>query len=44
MRSRWFLVLLLVAVVGALAYAVGLPSPVVYVVRGVLRHFAYSHR
>ena len=43
MRGRWFLVLVLVAVVGALAYAVGLPSPLVYVIRGVLRHFVYSH-
>jgi hypothetical protein len=39
---RWFLVLIVVAAVSAAAYAVGLPSPVVYVIRGVARHYAYG--
>jgi hypothetical protein len=43
-RGRhWFLVLLLVAAVGAAAYAIGLPYVVVYVIRGVVRHLAYHH-
>lgn len=40
--SRWFFALVLAAAAGALAYAVGVPYPVVYVVRGVVRHVVYS--
>lgn len=40
---RWLLVLVLVAAVGVIAYGVGLPYPVVYVVKGVVRHLAGGH-
>lgn len=43
MRSyRWLLALAVVAAVGTAAYAAGLPYPVVYVLRGIARHFAYG--
>lgn len=42
MRGRWLLAIVLAAVVGAIGYAVGLPSPVVYVLRAIARHFASS--
>lgn len=41
-RGRWLIALVIVALVGTASYAIGLPYPVVYVVRGIARHFAYG--
>jgi hypothetical protein len=38
MRGRWLLAVVVAAGVGAVAYAAGLPSPVVYILRAVARH------
>jgi hypothetical protein len=39
---RWLFALVVVALVGGVAYAVGVPAPVVYLLRGIARHFLYS--
>ncbi len=43
MRGRWFLLVLLGAAIGAVLYAGGVPGPIVYVIRGVAMHLAYTH-
>jgi hypothetical protein len=42
MGGRWFFAIVAGAVVGVVAYAVGLPAPVVYVLRSVARHLAHG--
>jgi hypothetical protein len=42
-RRRWFFVLLLGAAIGTVLYSVGVPYPIVYIVRGIATHFAYSY-
>jgi hypothetical protein len=42
-RFRWVGVIFFGAAVGAALYAVGVPSVLVYIIRGVLVHLAYSH-
>jgi hypothetical protein len=38
---RYVVALVFAAAVGALLFAEGVPAPVVYVVRSLLRHFIY---
>lgn len=42
-RHYWFFVLLVGAAITTALYAVGVPSPLVYIIRGVATHLAYSH-
>jgi hypothetical protein len=40
---RWYAALVAAAIVGAVLYAGGLPYPVVYVIRSIVRHLVGSH-
>jgi hypothetical protein len=39
---RWLLPILVAAAVGAIAYSLGAGPELVYVLRSIARHFAYS--
>jgi len=40
---KWFAVLCACALIGVVLYSFGVPSWLVYIVRGVFRHVAYHH-
>jgi TRAP-type uncharacterized transport system fused permease subunit len=40
---KWFFLLVLCAVIGVVLYGFGVPYWAVYIVRGIVRHFAYHH-
>ena len=40
---RWLLALLVGAAISAALYGAGLPSPLVYLLRGIATHHVYHH-